>query len=38
MVKPEWLDAGQFGKVKTMASEAVELLKELRATQARKNL
>jgi len=38
MVKPEWLDAHEFGKVKMMANEAVELLQELRATRARKNL
>jgi len=31
MVKPEWLDAGEFGKVKMMASEAVGLVRELRA-------
>ncbi len=38
MVKPEWLDAGEFDKVKMMAGEAVGLLEEIRAALAHKKL
>jgi len=32
MVKPEWMNAGEFGRIKQSAGEAVALIRELRAT------
>jgi hypothetical protein len=32
MVKPEWMNAGEFDRIKQSAGEAIALVRELRAT------